>query len=380
MISAYTIEQISALRHQLKARKWLKAGLVNQDKHDLIVEAYPSNLYRVKLAMAALLFLGGTVVVIGLQLTIAMSFLNELEDLLGFPTLIMGLLVLVFAEWLLIREQCHHRTGMLQAVYLHGLQLLIASSAYFFDDNEIIVVLTAFILSLLASLRYMDRFALASALVCFGVFVFQLFDSFDGMMVYFVPIFLAICYGAAAFWLDRLSKSGEHWMYGDLINAGKLFSLILMYISVNVLVVSSGGNLLMNLDGQLPFAWLFIALTILLPLTMFYFGWKNRDRILLNIGGIGAVLSVPSIKLYFEMPTNEFVIAFVGVLLIVTAILLIRYFSAARNGISSAKEQRQSSSILKILEAAQEFQQGEKPTTDTFGGGEFGGGGAEGKF
>lgn len=269
---------------------------------------------------------------------------------------------------------------MLQAVYLHGLQLLIASSAYFFDDNEIIVVLTAFILSLLASLRYMDRFALASALVCFGVFVFQLFDSFDGMMVYFVPIFLAICYGAAAFWLDRLSKSGEHWMYGDLINAGKLFSLILMYISVNVLVVSSGGNLLMNLDGQLPFAWLFIALTILLPLTMFYFGWKNRDRILLNIGGIGAVLSVPSIKLYFEMPTNEFVIAFVGVLLIVTAILLIRYFSAARNGISSAKEQGQSSSILKILEAAQAFQQGEKPTTDTFGGGEFGGGGAEGKF
>jgi uncharacterized membrane protein YgcG len=380
MISAYTIEQISALRHQLKARKWLKAGLVNQDQHDLIVEAYPSNLYRVKLAMAVLLFLGGTVGVIGLQLTIAMSFLNDLEDMLGFPTLIMGLLVLVFAEWLLIREQCHYRTGLLQAVYLHGLQLLIASSAYFFDDNEIIVVLIALTLSLLASLRYMDRFALASAFLCFGVFVFQLFDSFDGMMVYFVPVFLALCYGAAAFWLDRLSKSGEHWMYRDLINAGKLYSLILMYVSVNVLVVSSGGNWLMNLDGQLPFAWLFITLTVLLPATMFYFGWKDRDRILLNIGGIGVALSVLSIKLYFEMPTNEFVMAFVGVLLVAAAILLIRHFSSARNGISSASGQGQSTPILKVLEAAQAFQQGEKPNTDTFGGGDFGGGGAEGKF
>ena len=38
MISAYSIEQIGALRHRYKAKKWLNAGVISENQYAAILD------------------------------------------------------------------------------------------------------------------------------------------------------------------------------------------------------------------------------------------------------------------------------------------------------------------------------------------------------
>ena len=330
--------------------------------------------------MAILLFIGGTIGIIGFEASFFVGLFSNLDDVLELPAFVVAIIVIVLTEWLLIRERAHYRTGLLQAAYLHAIQLVIAAVSIITDGQEFVVTFMAMMLCFVAVVRYMDRFALAAAYLSLSAFIFLLFDSLDGPLVFFVPLLLSSIFAGIAFISNRMSESRAYWLYGDLLSASKLFALILMSLSVNVLVVSTSAKDLMGLSGELPLSWLFIILSVGLPLLMMISGWNRRDRVLLDIGAVGVCLGIYSIKLYFELPTNEFVLAFVGLSLVTAAILLIRFFDKGIDGITSKKEIGDASTLLKVLEAAHAFDQGDNKPDNLMGGGNFGGGGSQSNF
>ncbi|MDC1221742.1 hypothetical protein N8Z47_03645 [Salibacteraceae bacterium] len=380
MISAYTKEQISAIRHQLKAKKWLNAGVISEEQQAAIVDQHPSDLYQVKFAMAILLLIGGTIGIIGFEASFFVGMFSDLDDMLELPAIILAGIVLFMTEWLLIKERSHYRTGLLQAGYIHAIQLILAAVFLVADGQELVFAFFITFLCIFAALRYMDRFALASGYLGLSAFVFLLFESMEGTFVYFVPIILSALFAGIAYASNRLVKTGDYWEFGDLISASRVFALILAYLFINVLVVSTAAKEFMQMSGDLPLSWLFIALSIIVPVALGLEGWVKRDRTLLDIGAIGIGVSIYSIKIFFELPTNEFVMSLVGLALLIGAILLIRYFDKARDGVTSKNETGQESTLLKVLEAANAFERGEEKSNDLFGGGDFGGGGSQSNF
>jgi uncharacterized membrane protein YgcG len=165
-------------------------------------------------------------------------------------------------------------------------------------------------------------------------------------------------------------------------------SLLLIYIAGNYLVVRELSVTLMDLylveSGDIPYAYVFYFLTVMIPLAYLFFGIKNKDIVLLRVSLVVLAFSVFTFKYYYGFGHPEISLTVAGAVLTGIAVLLMNYLKVIRNGYTRENllEEKWGSMNIQGILISQTMGGNQIATDDSFkgGGGEFSGGGSSGKF
>jgi len=319
------------------------------------------------------------------------------ETAAGVLLIVYAFMVIGFLEYF-IKSKNHYRSGIDDCLLFTGISCLIGGfvlSTNLYEPIQICMV--ALPLLIVATWRYADSLASASAFICFYVLVFLVLKDYEFGRTWMPFIFLGIS-GVLVYFFYRQLKNESLGYYETCHKVLKVLSLLTLYASMNYFVVREG-NMMLNdatavyeyyetdaskpvqVPFEIPLAWLFIAITMIIPVIYIFFALKWKDRLLLWTGLGIVVLSVATFKYRFHIMPIEYTITWCGLFLLVGAWWSIKYLKRNSNRFTFVPDVASSELDLlnaealiisqTLVKSAPEPQQG-------FGGGSFGGGGAGG--
>lgn len=205
-----------------------------------------------------------------------------------------------------------------------------------------------------------------------------------------LPIVVLIC-GLFFYFLNELiNRKKRNYIYYDVIKMVKIVSLLLIYFSMNYLVVRELSILLMNIEidksGDISFAWLFYILTFAIPIVYIIFGLRNHDRVFLWTGIFTLGIGILSILHYYPILPFESIIIISGIILFISSYVLIKKIQFKTTGITFQPDRGSSNAIMinaqAILVSAilPSHVPKEPKSKMPFGGGGFSGGGSGDSF
>ncbi|MCG2610432.1 hypothetical protein LZZ90_02785 [Flavobacterium sp. SM15] len=245
------------------------------------------------------------------------------------------------------------------------------------------------LLGFVCCLRYVHTLSVLVGGVGFVGFVFDLIVNHALMDKLFLP-FVGFFMGGGLYFISKnLKKKGRFYIYSNALWVAKGFALLLMYFSVNYMVVREFSEDLMNLvvtpGNDIPLAFVFYTLTFLLPL--FYIGYalKTKDRLMLLLGLFTLGYSIFTIRFYYHLMPLEIALILGGILLFGISYLAIQKLKDARQGITFQPDRSNESSFLLTAQAlivTTQIQTKIVTSEDKmpFGGGGFSGGGSGGGY
>ena len=233
----------------------------------------------------------------------------------------------------------------------------------------------------IAVYRYADRLvALALFANVFWLLSTYLFESTVGKML--AP-FVFMAFSAGVYALVRGKSERFRFLYwADCLWICEVSALVVFYLSGNYAIVRTGSEALLGSKGEIQFAPLFWGFTFLIPVVYVYFGLRKKDRKLLIIGILAMVGAVITFRTYHAIVPVEIALSVGGALMILVAILLIRYLQTERHGLSDAPDATMPKWLkTQSIVLSQITQQTLQQAPDLkFGDGDFGGGGAGEKY
>lgn len=404
---AYNEEWIFNREVQDTARRWGKTKLLLPEQVKAIDGAFPSQFYQPNLFIRIALFLFtclGNMTAAGLVFLAVLGIgsprgdAEEVRFLLG--CLICGGGSLLLLE-LLISSNHLYRSGVdnallyLGVAYLAGAlvisyDLLLPHSLELDDLQEygllwpLLALLAAVMLT--AIIRYADPLAAALTLL--------LYLGIVGAVVLRLPLgkallpFALMLACAGSYWLVRqLTRRPDYLYYRPAVRTVKALTLACFYLAGNYLVVREANALLNDLpySVQIRFAPLFYLFTVAIPLLYIHQGLRRADRIILYVGLLSLGFSIYTYRFYRSVLPPEWALTLGGIFLIGLSGWALRYLRPARHGLSSEPADSPSEFSQLNLESlvmshvTETTLQPHEPGFQ-FGGGQSGGGGAEGKY
>lgn len=381
MISAYPIEQIQNLKHQQKAKAWLKNEVISTAECQRIIEHYPCDLYRPKPAFRILFFIAAMISLQGIVGLLGLAFMQAMESMLYVAFWILGGFALVVNEFIFMSDKKHFRSGLLQGVYYSASIYILGGFGILFDDVNVPFFIVSALWFCLIAIRYMDRFALILSILSCNIAVFMIFQDIEGNAKFLVPFVLFGMNIGLYFILVNLAKLQKAEIWRDLIHLAKYITLIVAYLSLNLYVVQTAAISLLRYYDPLPFKWLFIICTLAIPMFYTVLGVRKKSRMFFRVGLVLLAIGIVSIKIFYSTGHTEFTLTAAGLILFGLSIYLIKKLKYPIQGFTSEKVEGKGSALMTVLMAAHAFDKGEHtPQEDVMGGGEFGGGGAGAEF
>lgn len=185
----------------------------------------------------------------------------------------------------------------------------------------------------------------------------------------------------------QFPKHTRSLYYTDVLTLTEWVTLIVLAASVNYAVVRQLNGLLMTPSPaeapEIAFSGLFWALTCLIPTIYLALGLRRKDRILLILGILGLVAAVATVRVYVVWLSFPLFLVVCGAVLIAIAVVTVRLLKADRSGFTDAPDDESPRAFwgtAQTLAAMQGASGTHPPEGIKFGGGDFGGGGAEGKY
>jgi uncharacterized membrane protein YgcG len=112
--------------------------------------------------------------------------------------------------------------------------------------------------------------------------------------------------------------------------------LLIVYAAGNYFVVRELSVNMMQLDlsdGQdIPFAWIFYILTVVVPVGYLYVAIKKKDLVLLRASLVAVAFSVFTFKYYFSLGHPEITLTISGAVLLAVSLSLFRYLKTPKHG------------------------------------------------
>ncbi len=379
------------------AKKWLKQKLINGQAFEAIRQKYPVPLYTPNIFIRLGLFIF-TLICLNAASALVLLFTAGFESSsvynFGIRFFIHGIFILFFLENLVQKKKLF-RSGIDEAFLYMGLSSIIGGVTMLFseldlsfEDHLLLFCFIALPFLVAASIRYIDILTTVCSFVCAFLIVFLLVSKtgpFAKVIMPFLVMFLsAFVYLQAA----KLRKQDRLRFWDSPLLILEILSLVLFYLAGNYFIVRTLSEELFSLQLEpgedIPLAFFFYAYTVLIPGAYIYWGLKKKNRILLQTGLILVAASVLTFKYYYSLGHHEITFTISGSIMIAVAWLSIRYLKTPRHGITFAEDKEE-----KFLEKfdsealiiAQSFSQ--TPTENNgpdFGGGKFGGGGAQSDF
>lgn len=382
---------------QTAATRWFRRQLLTDTQHQVLQAAYKPDFYRPGLFSRIGLVLFTCVGVAGAAALLALfGATAHIEDfrLLSWAVA----LGCLGAQELLIRNTRHYRSGADSAllyISLGGLALLLADwaeswtplssrySADFGSTYHTLVLLPLGALLLLATLRYADRLvAAATYLVLLALLANWLLLFPMGRLL--LPFALMLTAAGSHRLLGRLRQRPDYPYYRSCLLVLEVLTLVTFYLAGNYYIVREGNAEISGLytSVQVPLAPLFYLFTALIPLAYIMMGLRKPSRLWLLTGLATAAFSVFTLRYYRSVLPPEIAAVLSGLFLLLLAVWAVRYLRPTRHGLTSLTDADQSASFnLESLVVAQTVTVPTSPTPGfEFGGGQSGGGGANGIY
>jgi uncharacterized membrane protein YgcG len=136
--------------------------------------------------------------------------------------------------------------------------------------------------------------------------------------------------------------------------------------------------------GDIPFAFIFYALTVLIPVAYLYIGIKKKDVVLLRVSLVVIAFSAFTFKYYFSFGHPEITLTIAGLTLLTVSILLLNYLKITRHGFTRENLLTEKWGNMNVeafvISQTMGGNQSKIEQQSIPGGGESGGGGASSSF
>ena len=387
---AYKEKSLDNLIVQHQVNKALKRKLISKEEHDAVIKSHPADLYRPNIFIRIGLFIVAVIIVL-------MSFgLFMLMTGDAFSTDTGGLIICLFfaiaiygmLEWI-IQSKRHYRSGVDDALLWTSLGFIIGAISAFTHITSLQLSVLIMVLSLYAALRFANSVMSA---VMFCSFIAVVFNSIAplGVIARGVLHFVLMALSFVIYWQVIRNKHRvfvRHYRY--CFKMLEFLSLITIYASVNYFAVRELSIQMFGLhlpQGEsITGGWFFWLATLLIPPLYIIRGLQKKDSLLLRTGMLLAVATVFTIRYYYSIMPVEQVMTAGGMLLVISAYLIIKYLNTPKFGITDkehAFEPSYDSLQVEALVITETFQQVPAPRDEAFkfGGGSSGGGGATGEY
>lgn len=382
---AYNIEWLDALLTKDTARIWHEKGLISTEQWQALQERHASKFYspnlfiRIGLAIFCMILLSST----GGMLTM----ITMPESTMGwsFYSLFWGGLCFAVLESWAIRKAFHKGSGVddLLLYTATGAILMGIYGVFDFDVPMLVSCFIAWPLLVLGSVRYLDRLMAVGAFVCSLLIILLMVKDIPRLALYLLP-FAGMLFSAGAYvfaWKGQRKYAWRHWI--GVLTVVELLSLVTFYASGNYWVIQQSGAAWFELE-QVPMAGFFWLFTFAVPFVYIIMGLRGKDRPLLDIGLGCVAAAVFSFRYFYHVMSFSWALVIAGAVLFATAYFSIRYLNK-KAGAYTYEEESETTMLQEIEEQLIEQtianQPGPKPDkADSFGGGQFGGGGAGAEY
>jgi hypothetical protein len=319
-----------------EAKRWLKQEIISEPEYGAIREAYPSSFYHPNVFIRILLFLATLVALGGVTGLLGLLFSDIIEDTIEIMCLLYGLASWIFLEIVFIKRGKHYKSGVNEALLYHSIGWTIGGFTALSDFNEHIVIFTCITVFSVAAIRYGDLISTALAFFSVAYMIFHEFYSAGGIFEQIIPIVFLAVFTPFYFLVRFFAKNTDFDVWADCLTLLEALALLTIYAAGNYFVVRELSEKLINFyvepGNDIPFAWLFYGLTVVIPVLYLYFGLKGKDVILLRVSLIVLAFSVFTFKYYFSLGHPEITLTLAGAILLTLALYLFRYLKSPRHG------------------------------------------------
>ena len=378
---AYSKQWLDALLIRDTAREWQTRGLLTGSQWQAIQEAHPTNFYspnvfvRIGLAVFCLILL---LAIMGL-----VAMFIEPDTTTGFAlfSLFWGVVWINVLEQWAIRKSRHYGSGIDDVLLYVGSAAIITGLCSLLPDDAgaLAYCCVAWPFLVVASIRYLDRLVTAAAFICSLLIVLLSVKEVPVAAIYLLP-FAGMLFAAGAYYYARHKQqiyAQRHW-YSVLVVV-EILALVTFYASGNYWVVQDVGSELFQIE-QVPLGWFFWSFTYVVPLLYIFLGLRRKDRLLLDIGLATVAVAVFTFRYYFHILPLAWAATLAGAFLFALAYFSIRYLRK-NEGRYTYESGSEKSLLQEVEEQLLEQTIASQPTPapvrqESFGGGQFGGGGA----
>lgn len=388
MKSAYNPVWLHNLNVVKEAKAWKGNGLISGDQYETIAAQHTSGFYHPNVFIRILLFIASLIALGGVTGILGLMFSSVLEDAIEILCLIYGLGSFFVLESVFIKNLNHYKSGVNEALLYHSIGFTIGGVAGLTDFDIPAGIFTCIIVFGFASYRYLDLISTAAAMFSFGYLIFYILYEMDDAARQVIPVVFLIVFIPLYFLFKKMKRKPGNYAWLDCLVLAESLSLMVIYAAGNYFVVRELSVNLMNLDlmpgEDIPLAFLFYGLTVIIPLLYLYFGIRNKDVVLLRVSLIAIAFSVFTFKYYFSLGYPEITLTMAGAILISILLILFRYLKTPRNGYTRENivKEKWADANPEAFVISQTLGGNAVVTDDGFkgGGGGFSGGGASGEF
>jgi len=367
------------------AREWHRQGLLSDEKWQAVQAQHNARFYspnvfvRIGLAIFTMILLFAAMGLGGL-----IADLNS-EGGLAMLCFFFGFVLFLALELWIIGSSRHYGSGVDDMLLYFGTSLLVSSVYLLMPRSSQPLAYATLTLPFLVvgSIRYLDRLMAAAAFGCALVILALLLMETPKLALYVMPFAGMLFAGGVYFFAQQGQRryAWRHWHGG--LAVVELLALVLFYVSGNYWVVQQAGADWFQLE-QPPLAWFFWIFTFSVPVAYIYLGLRRKDRLLLDVGLGCVAVAVFTYRAYFHVMPLAWAAVLGGAVLFATAYFSIRHLRKNRGAYTYDADSDKT--LLQEVEQqliAQHLAQQPAPTPNkdtSLGGGQFGGGGADGQF
>jgi len=229
----------------------------------------------------------------------------------------------------------------------------------------------------------LDLVTTVAALLSFAALLFYECYSLGGIFQQLIPFVFILVFMVVYITVKKFAATYSVKLWRNNLRIMEAGSLLFIYLGGNYFVVRELSVGMMNLylgpGDDIPFAFVFYMLTVLIPLSFLYWGIRNKDIVILRVSLIVLAFSVFTFKYYFSLGHPEITFTSAGAVLIFMAVALLNYLKVMRHGFTRenllSEKWANANVEAFIISQTMGGNKADIPVSDTGGGGHFGGGG-----
>lgn len=399
---AYSAFSEEALRARNQLKDWAGEGFLNQVQYQAMEQETVCDLRRTNIFLRLVLFFFSLIIVgaaVGLFFVVFVS--RSSDQTTGVFLLIFAPISYAAAEIAVSRAKLY-RYGIEEALLACsigflciGMELAFFGGAFSSAQHSGEFIVPAF--GIIASLGIWRRFGLHYAFL--GAMIFAVWLACDWTSSHAAQHLIVVAFYAVGL-LAVIAVSPRHrftYLHDEYSIAEALIWLGI-YVAINlqlssvILLGQWWGSLRTSAEFSKPFYWTTWVLTWCLPPIVLARGLRGKDRFVIGVGAIVAVLTLVTNKSYLGWPRHPWDPMLLGILLSGVALFLRRWLSRGPDGIRhgftarrlSGKDKHLMSVVSTAFGLAAPHSTVPTPKTAIpdvhFGGGDSGGAGASSDF
>lgn len=379
-----------------QAERWYRKQMLTNVQIEAIRKAYPVDFRQTNGFIEIGLFLFTTVAILACYLLPASVYSALFSDQItyGLFNVAFGVGVGFVGRWL-INRRLFYRNGVDNAFVVMLTGFLAFGTNQFLPNGLSVATHCLFTLPLLLMILwyYGDTLIAFFVVATFYAFVFDGLlkfswgkDALPFVMMAVSGVLYVLARNPASVLPESAIRSSY---YTDPLNLAQWLSLIVLAASGNYFMVRELKRLLLkplpNIAPEISWPGLFWLLTFSIPTVYLWQGLLKKDRMLIILGVLGWIGAVITFHEYKALVPLNAALTIGGLTLIGIAVGGIQLLRSPKNGFTDAPDDDSPDEFFIHTEtiAAIQAAAGTQPDAKhdvRFGGGDFGGGGSEGKY